>query len=581
MKKIFTVTTICILTLIFIPLTAQGGAFQDAVTLTGEAANLQTEGRYDASIDKAAEANSAIDQAFMDTLHALLKRRAADAKSRAAMQLNALEKSGADAENDYRTAADNAKKSIAEGDNAVKEAEGERSDEKKAEELYSAAIEHFEKAHDAAKNAHEKYMTQKRALADKALKEALNKYSAAQSKGIIVKNDANDKKIAAAVQAAQNALNANDFKNVDSNVKTILDTIAAAEKGFLAEQGKVKKQLDDAQKQFSQLKNAKIIASGSAEDKDIAKSLSDASGALNSGDFKKAQSAISAAVGKMKAAESAHKTASANTQKQIDAAAARQKKLNADKIMPAGSDTDKQVSDALKLAQTAASNGNFKDAEASVQKAQALMDAAEKMTGTAEAENVQLQNALQTARERYSRIVKEFNIPEDDPASAAIRADLDGTEKALADKDYTQTAMLLSAADKKMDALEKDMAAQASMTENPSATGSPTDTTAQTERLDEDGLPVDELGRVKVLPKYYIVRRRAPITDCLWRIAQADFIYANRDEWRRIYEANKDSFIRRENPHLILPNQVLEIPSLKGEERAGTYNPNKTYVPIK
>ena len=281
----------------------------------------------------------------------------------------------------------------------------------------------------------------------------------------------------------------------------------------------------------------------------------------------------------MKAAESAHKTASANTQKQIDAAAARQKKLNADKIMPAGSDTDKQVSDALKLAQTAASNANFKDAEASVQKAQALMDAAEKMTGTAEAENVQLQNALQTARERYSRIVKEFNIPEDDPASAAIRADLDGAEKALADKDYTQTAMLLSAADKKMDALEKDMAARASMTENPSATGA--GTAAQTERLDEDGLPVDELGRVKVLPKYYIVRRRAPITDCLWRIAQADFIYANRDEWRRIYEANKDSFIRRENPHLILPNQVLEIPSLKGEERAGTYNPNKTYVPIK
>ncbi len=32
------------------------------------------------------------------------------------------------------------------------------------------------------------------------------------------------------------------------------------------------------------------------------------------------------------------------------------------------------------------------------------------------------------------------------------------------------------------------------------------------------------------------------------------------------------------NPDLILPGQLLTIPSMNGEERAGTYDPNMEYI---
>ena len=59
-----------------------------------------------------------------------------------------------------------------------------------------------------------------------------------------------------------------------------------------------------------------------------------------------------------------------------------------------------------------------------------------------------------------------------------------------------------------------------------------------------------------------------------------NFVYGDRNEWRRIYELNKNNFVQSSNPHLIVPGQILEIPSLRGEERQGTYNPERRYVPF-
>ncbi len=71
------------------------------------------------------------------------------------------------------------------------------------------------------------------------------------------------------------------------------------------------------------------------------------------------------------------------------------------------------------------------------------------------------------------------------------------------------------------------------------------------------------------LPKYYVVKKREPLTDCLWRIAGYSFIYADSSKWNTIYEANK-SIIK--NADYIYPGQVLEIPSIDGQVREGTYN---------
>ncbi|HWR10708.1 MAG TPA: hypothetical protein VN445_02700, partial [Rectinemataceae bacterium] len=82
------------------------------------------------------------------------------------------------------------------------------------------------------------------------------------------------------------------------------------------------------------------------------------------------------------------------------------------------------------------------------------------------------------------------------------------------------------------------------------------------------------------LPAKYVVRLIPARRDCLWRIAEYAFIYNNPLKWPVLYEANKKTFKDPSNPDLIYPNQVLVIPSIKGETRSGTWDPKKTYNPL-
>jgi nucleoid-associated protein YgaU len=83
-----------------------------------------------------------------------------------------------------------------------------------------------------------------------------------------------------------------------------------------------------------------------------------------------------------------------------------------------------------------------------------------------------------------------------------------------------------------------------------------------------------------VFPKYYVVRLIMEARDCFDKIAAYPWAYNDRYQWRVLYEANKDKIRRPNNPHLIHPGQVFEIPSLRGEIREGTYDPNQEYPPF-
>jgi nucleoid-associated protein YgaU len=72
------------------------------------------------------------------------------------------------------------------------------------------------------------------------------------------------------------------------------------------------------------------------------------------------------------------------------------------------------------------------------------------------------------------------------------------------------------------------------------------------------------------LAAFYEVKLNPARRDCLWRIAGFDFVYGDSLQWRRLYEANKDTFPDPNNPDLIKPGQILKIPSIKGEARNGT-----------
>lgn len=74
-------------------------------------------------------------------------------------------------------------------------------------------------------------------------------------------------------------------------------------------------------------------------------------------------------------------------------------------------------------------------------------------------------------------------------------------------------------------------------------------------------------------PRYYIVRLIPERRDSFWRIAEYDFIYGDPWLWPRLYERNKHMLHDPDNPHLIHPGMMFEIPSRNGEERAGIWNP--------
>ncbi|MBN2651714.1 MAG: LysM peptidoglycan-binding domain-containing protein [Spirochaetales bacterium] len=76
-------------------------------------------------------------------------------------------------------------------------------------------------------------------------------------------------------------------------------------------------------------------------------------------------------------------------------------------------------------------------------------------------------------------------------------------------------------------------------------------------------------------PKYYVVQLNVNRRDCFWIIASYDFIYGDPTLWEKIYEANKDKLADPDNPDLIHPGTILEIPEIDGETREGTHNPEK------
>lgn len=86
-----------------------------------------------------------------------------------------------------------------------------------------------------------------------------------------------------------------------------------------------------------------------------------------------------------------------------------------------------------------------------------------------------------------------------------------------------------------------------------------------------------EIGAVNVLPKYYVVRTWKGDRDCFWNIAGRTYVFGDVWQWKKLYEANKDKLEDPENPNVIEPGTILEIPSLNGEVRSGTYDPTRKY----
>jgi nucleoid-associated protein YgaU len=96
----------------------------------------------------------------------------------------------------------------------------------------------------------------------------------------------------------------------------------------------------------------------------------------------------------------------------------------------------------------------------------------------------------------------------------------------------------------------------------------------------ETPAPPPEPERV-LLPAQYTVRPWSTYRDCLWNIAGRPWIYGDPTQWRLLYNANKSKLPNPNNPDLIEPGMVLDIPSIRGEERQGLWDAEKTYPSLR
>jgi nucleoid-associated protein YgaU len=83
------------------------------------------------------------------------------------------------------------------------------------------------------------------------------------------------------------------------------------------------------------------------------------------------------------------------------------------------------------------------------------------------------------------------------------------------------------------------------------------------------------------LPARYTVRAWTTFKDCLWNIAGRPWVYGNPYQWRVLYNANRSKLPDPNNPNLIEPGMVLDIPSIKGERRQGAWDGSRTYPPLR
>jgi tetratricopeptide (TPR) repeat protein len=93
--------------------------------------------------------------------------------------------------------------------------------------------------------------------------------------------------------------------------------------------------------------------------------------------------------------------------------------------------------------------------------------------------------------------------------------------------------------------------------------------------------PPVRLAEISALPAQYTVRPWNISKDCFWNIAGRPWAYGDSTKWRLIYNANRAKLPQPDNPDLIHPGMVLDIPSINGELRQGMWDAARTYTPIR
>jgi nucleoid-associated protein YgaU len=82
------------------------------------------------------------------------------------------------------------------------------------------------------------------------------------------------------------------------------------------------------------------------------------------------------------------------------------------------------------------------------------------------------------------------------------------------------------------------------------------------------------------LPAQYVVRSWSVSQDTFKSIAARPWVYGDESEWPRLYNANRNKLTDPNNPDLLMPGVVLDIPSMDGETRSGLWQEGRSYTSL-
>ncbi|MEI0579347.1 hypothetical protein [Brachyspira pilosicoli] len=541
-KKI--VAYIALISFSFSVLPAQ--TYDDAARITGEAETLQNDGEYQKSYDKSQEASDSIDKTTVSLFYRLMNLRIAKAKNDASNTINEIEQLGASTDNEFKTKYEEALKFFEEGNNAVNTLPPEPQTPPTDEEFtassntFTTVFNSFNNALQSANSVKEGYLNRERAIASKSINDARSKYQAELGKSVKA-GDANDKNITGALTKADEALSNDNFASVQQNVSAALAGINKA--------------IADAKAKAEAEAKAKAAAEAKAKAEAEAKAK-----------------AAAAAKAKAEAEAKAKADAIAKAKKDIEDAQNKYNNLVNEQVIAKGDDNDKNVSKLLTDANNALQNTPQTASDKALEASKTMDDIVANVGQMKKEEAIK---NLEQLKARRDRLISEGYLTKDSEEEQNLSKTIQEAEDALNNNDYVLADEKMQQANLAMNAIEErgpidGQVIPGEMGGNNEEIGQIIDATT--------GQEVNTEGKVTVLPQYYVVVRRVPLTDALWRIAGYSYIYNNPIEWYRIYEANRNVLRDPDNPDLILPGQRLIIPSLNGEERSGDYNPDLEYL---
>ncbi|ACN83705.1 LysM peptidoglycan-binding domain-containing protein [Brachyspira hyodysenteriae] len=571
-KKIM--ATIALLSFTWSILPAQ--TYEDAARITQEADDLQNQGQYQQSYDKSQEASLSIDKAQMALFYRLMNARINKTKNDANNAITEINQMGAATDNQFKAQYEEAVKYFEEGNANIGSIPGPdtvaQNDEEfnTASNTFTTVLQYFDNALASANTVKEGYLGRERDTASKAIADARGKYNAALGKSIKA-GDNNDKAVSGALTKADEALQADNFASVQQNVAAALagitkaeaDAKAAAERAAAA--AKAKAEAEAKAKAAAEAK-AKAAAEAKAKAEAEAKAKAEAEAKRKAEEEAKLKAQQEALAKEKADAIAKAKQDIANAQQKYD-------NLVNDNTITRGDEADQNISTLLADANNVVETDPAAASQKALEASQAMDDLVNNRDNTIAREENQRQ--LDDLKARYQQLVDEGYIIPDSEEDQNLSQLLKDAEDALNNNDNTLAREKLEEANRNMNAIyemgpKRPGDGDLVDVDNNNETGQIIDATT--------GQTVNTEGKVTVLPMYYTVVQRTPLTDALWRIAGYSFIYNDPIQWYRLYQANRDILRDPNNPDLILPGQVLTIPSMNGEERAGTYDPNMEYI---